>query len=362
MVDFPVSGCRSFSAGSLSQSLGLTHGGNSAAASSSLFRRPYIPRQVVVHNVVIDGMFRLYSGVLIAHNYIKIQSRFAERQQLIHIRPVRRFWRLEGSALQVIEKPFIDKGTSDHRADNDNSIDPTQPLDYIRELPHNIAKEFITTWHYSKRVPTGKNVFFGWYVGQILYAVADYGIGVNPNIENFLATITKQNVTRTNLFELKRLCRTDPPNPDYPLTKFLSICHKLLKREHGIEFIVSFSDPEHNRFAIQKNVPYSSGGIYRAANFTYLGTTNAEIHVIDEKGIKRHRKYAYRFQQRENKKGNPITIGEARKILRLTTIKTAPKDRWFLSLGKCSTKNPEARSKGAPRILSGTPPSNLLVA
>ena len=66
------------------------------------------------------------------------------------------------------------------------------------------------------------------------------------------------------------LCRVEPANPRCPLTKFLSGCHKILRDRHGIHFIVSFSDPEHNEFRTKlpdkdgKPLPYASGGIYKA--------------------------------------------------------------------------------------------------
>jgi hypothetical protein len=208
------------------------------------------------------------------------------------------------------------------------------PSDGVRQIPLAVAKPFIERWHYSRGIPTGKNVFFGWYLLGTLYAVADYGIGVNGNLARYLARVTEKPVTRSNLFELKRLCRIDPQNTACPLTKFLGRCHKFLKRKHGIRFIVSFSDPEHNQFLIQKDVPYNSGGLYKAANFEYLGKTNAEWHVMDEQGDRRHRKFAYRFMQRQCAKGNPITIAEARTLLGLTRVQTEPKDRWFLDLGR----------------------------
>jgi len=186
----------------------------------------------------------------------------------------------------------------------------------IKLLPLKEAKPFIETWHYSKKVPTGKNIFFGWFYFDTLYAVADYGIGVNSYQAKFLQKITKKPVSNSNFLELKRLCRTEPKNENLYLTQFLSLCHKELKKM-GYKYVVSFSDPEQNH----------NGGIYKAANFKHLGKTNPEIHVIDENGIKRHRKYPYRYSQRKN-----ISIQEARKILKLTRIKTCPKDRWFIEI------------------------------
>jgi hypothetical protein len=254
-----------------------------------------------------------------------------------------------------IKLDLFDKQT-ENRACNDNLYHLNGSLDYVCEIPLGVAKPFIEEWHYSGKVPTGKNVFFGWYTDGTLYAVADYGIGVNSNQAAYLSRITQKPVKQSNLFELKRLCRVDPQNPAYPLTKFLSRCHKHLKREHGIRFIVSFSDPEHNQFLLQKNdVPYASGGIYKAANFQYLGKTNPEWHVADQFGARRHRKYPYRYMERQRAKGAPITLDAARKALGLTRIRTAEKDRWFLDLGKPrrSAKKSDPADLGLYRLVPG---------
>jgi hypothetical protein len=186
----------------------------------------------------------------------------------------------------------------------------------VRRITHQDAKPFIECWHYSKVVPTGHNIFFGWFFGDEMYAVADYGWGVNPYQASFLSRVTGEDVTMKQLVELKRLCRSEPALEKAYLTMFLSCCHKLLS-EDGVAFIVSFSDPEHGH----------NGGIYKAANFQHLGTTGAEMHLIDKDGVKRHRRYAYRYARR-----NGIHVREAREALGVTPIKTQPKDRWFLKI------------------------------
>ena len=185
----------------------------------------------------------------------------------------------------------------------------------VRFISQKEAKPFIEQWHYSKRCPTGKNIFFGAYLGDTLYAVADYGIGVNPVQAAYLARVTGLPVSKSNLIELKRLCRIEPPM-SLPLTKFLRICHLLL-REQGVTFVVSFSDPANGH----------NGGIYKAANFKHLGKSNAEWHVVDKNGVLRHRVYVYRYARRKG-----ITLEQARQELGLKRVRTVAKDRWFLAI------------------------------
>ena len=206
-----------------------------------------------------------------------------------------------------------------HQAESGGSS-PTSPLQ-VQEITLKEAKPFILKWHYSHVVPTGKNIFFGWFQDGTLYAVADYGVGVNPYQAAFLnRTVGTVVVMPETLVELKRLCRSEPKRESMPLTKFLKICHGLL-RKRGYAGVVSFSDPEQGH----------SGGIYKAANFAHLGTTNPEWHVVGADGVKRHRRYPYRYAKR-----NGVDMKTARDELGLTRVQTKPKDRWFLNIAKPS--------------------------
>jgi hypothetical protein len=190
----------------------------------------------------------------------------------------------------------------------------------IKIIDHKLAKNFIENWHYSNRCPTGKNIFFGLYItdshGEWLYAVADYGIGVNPYQAQSLSKLTGRDVKSTELLELKRLCRLEPKIDSIQLTWFISRCNRILKNK-GYKYIVSFSDPTYGH----------TGGIYRAANFIYLGKTNAETHTVDSNGVIRHRRYYFRYAERNN-----VTVKQAREELGLELKKTLPKDRWFIKL------------------------------
>jgi hypothetical protein len=178
------------------------------------------------------------------------------------------------------------------------------------------AKTFIEKWHYSKLVPAGHNIFFGWFIDNDLYAIANYGIGVNTFQSSFLSKETGFNVTDENLVELKRLCRKEPKNDNFPLTKFLSICHKKLKKMN-YEYVVSFSDPEYKH----------NGGIYKASNFKHLGTTRPEIHFVGKNQEFVHRRLPRHYQLRTG-----LTFKESVKALNLIPRVTKPKDRWFIKI------------------------------
>ena len=182
---------------------------------------------------------------------------------------------------------------------------PTPPLQFfIESVTHTEAKTFVEHWHYSKRMPTGKNICFGVRHGGLLYAVIVYGTGVNPYQAAFLGV--------DKVMEIKRMCRREPKE-DYPLSRFIALTTRMLKKLYEFGAIVAFADPEQGH----------EGTVYKAAGYEYRGTTNAEFHLEEEDGTIRHRRFAYRMARR-----NGITVAEAREQLNVKRIRTAPKHRW----------------------------------
>lgn len=181
---------------------------------------------------------------------------------------------------------------------------PTSALFYISPIAHRLAAEWIERWHYSKRMPTGKNLCYGLWIGPTLYAVIVYGIGVNPYQAKFLGV--------KSVLEIKRMCRTEPRR-EYPLSRFIAITMRMVLRQHPAECIVAFADPEQDH----------KGTVYKASGFTLHGKTNPEWHLIDANGETRHRRYAFRHARR-----NGSTVAESRVELGCTRVKTLPKLRW----------------------------------
>ena len=191
----------------------------------------------------------------------------------------------------------------------DGGSKPTSPLHYfIEQIPHGAAKSFVETWHYSHRMPTGRNICFGVRKENALYAVIVYGTGVNPFQARFLGV--------NSIVEIKRMCRREPKE-NYELSRFIRLTMKMAAKQTVFNAVVAFADPEQGH----------EGTVYKATGFKHEGMTNAEWHSIDEEGEVRHRRFAFRMARR-----NGITIAKARQDLGLKPIKTAPKHRWVLRL------------------------------
>ena len=250
----------------------------------------------------------------------------------------------------------------------------------VRPIEHRTAKPFIEHWHYSHNCPTGFNIFFGAFIDGKLYAVADYGSGSNMDKGANLARLTgcpvrTQEVTQKwlddphknmnlnglvvgprNCLELKRLCRQGEKGAaKIPLTRFLSICYRVLRREHAVRGIVSYSDfgqLRTERVGTKWVVPPdlwpvgdapSCGLVYQAANFQYLGRTAPDTHTVrdaylypnpvqdsgEKDGEIVHRRVAYKEMKRRKKRGEVIELEAVRIEHGRVPIVTPPKERWF---------------------------------
>jgi hypothetical protein len=189
----------------------------------------------------------------------------------------------------------------------------------VREIERADAKAFVAEHHYSGTVPVSVRAVYGAFVHGRLYAVAMYGFGANPNaIKTFRDLSGIPHLHRFNTLELMRLCRRGSRGKArLQLTAFIARCHRLLARDHGVRFVISYSDPEHGH----------DGGIYKAANFQPMGCTEPERHGVDENGRPVHRRKWYRIQKRDG-----VTAAEARAALGTVKVKSAGKNRWLIRL------------------------------
>lgn len=127
---------------------------------------------------------------------------------------------------------------------NGGSI-PTPSLQFhVRKIQVTDAWPLIRDYHYSCLLPANKVVTFGAFENDRLIAVALFGRPFG----------WKQKV-----IELTRLVRE--PSSNIILSKFLSVCCKLLKQIPDCHLLVSYADPQQGHH----------GGIYQASGFLYGG-------------------------------------------------------------------------------------------
>lgn len=189
-------------------------------------------------------------------------------------------------------------------------------IDYtIDRISCDMAKEYITRWHYSHGCHNGPSPCYGLFKGSALIGVLMFA---TPCSEAVRASIFGEEY-KDSVTELHRLHIMDvtPRNTE---SWFISRCLKLLMRDKPhIKAVISFSDATEGH----------CGTIYKATNAYRLGTTGKATFYIDETGRLRHPRQS----------GKNITT-EIAKELGWTPVKRDSKYRylWLLPRDKREKK------------------------
>lgn len=117
-------------------------------------------------------------------------------------------------------------------------------------------------WHYSHCTPAGKLITLGvWEHGQFAGSVV-FGRGANNHIGS------RYRLEQTEVCELVRIALT---KHETPVSRIVAIALKFLRANSpGLRLIVSYADPEQGHH----------GGIYQAANWLYVGPSQAQRELV----------------------------------------------------------------------------------
>lgn len=127
---------------------------------------------------------------------------------------------------------------------------------------HAAAKFACENWHYSKILPTGKVVKIGAWENEKFIGVVLFSRGASP----FLGA--KFDLPQTEVCELTRVALN---KHETPVSRIVAIAFKFLKKHcPDLKLVVSFADPEQGH----------SGGIYKAGNWVYTGTSGETIEYL----------------------------------------------------------------------------------
>lgn len=139
----------------------------------------------------------------------------------------------------------------------------------IGYVSHDVAKEAVLRWHYSKTMPVAKLVKFGLFEQGRCVGVILYGRGASPWLGD------KYDLDHTEIAECVRIAMTTHATP---VSQALAATTRILRREQpGLRLLVSFADPREGHH----------GGIYQAANWIYTGET-APTYLFRVHGRDRH--------------------------------------------------------------------------
>ena len=149
---------------------------------------------------------------------------------------------------------------------------------------HDAAKYAVEHWHYSHRMPAGKNSYIGaWEGGKFIGALV-FGLGAGAATDG-----RRWGLAQT--FEVGELVRVALTNHQAPVSRMVAIALRMLKEHNpGLRLMVSFADPRHGH----------AGGIYQAGGWVftgdsgvskvYIGPGGREYHerVVSPSGLKSH--------------------------------------------------------------------------
>jgi hypothetical protein len=141
------------------------------------------------------------------------------------------------------------------------------------------AEYSVKNWHYSRCLPTGKLVKYGVWENKKFIGVVIYSRGASPHLGTALE------LDQTEVCELTRVALD---KHEAPVSQILAITLSQLKLDNpGLRAVVSFADPKEGHV----------GGIYKAGNWLFTGTSNSVIeYFINGRWV--HTRGAYHHPKR----------------------------------------------------------------
>lgn len=137
---------------------------------------------------------------------------------------------------------------------------------------HDAAKHAVMNWHYSKKMPSGKNAYLGVWENERYRGAMIFGQGGGSGADGRRFGLKE----RGEVVELVRVALT---RHETHVSRLLSIsCRMIKKRFPGIRVVVSFADPAQGH----------RGGIYQAAGWSFLGRSAPGKKYLDACGKWHH--------------------------------------------------------------------------
>jgi len=144
----------------------------------------------------------------------------------------------------------------------------------LKVIPSKVAKEFIKKHHYSGKIASTGEIYFGAFLEKKLVGAIQLGRSINKRKMIGLVTNTRWN----GFLELNRLVLLDyvPKNSE---SRIISVMIRLLKKHAPhIKWIISFAD----------GTQCGDGTIYRASGFKLTGIVKNKAIVELPNGEKHH--------------------------------------------------------------------------
>jgi len=185
----------------------------------------------------------------------------------------------------------------------------------VKKVTVSFAREYISTYHYTKTMPDSTMFCFAGFYGESLAGVIVFGMGSGKNQYTALIPTIKNG----EYLELTRLWSPDgmPRNTE---SKLIMTSISMLPKQ--IKIIISFADPSRNH----------AGTIYQATNFYYCGMSAGGKVLVTKDGIEKHPRLLgiYKMRHPEYK---DFTSEQLMNMYGWTYRDSSPKHRYILLTG-----------------------------
>ena len=205
----------------------------------------------------------------------------------------------------------------------------------VRLVPVKEIRRAIVSGHYSGVMPDATQEAFAAYWNEVVVAAVAYGPGGNSKTFNAVV----EGFDSFNARELIRLW-VHPDAPKNTASFVVSRSLKMLPEQVGL--VVSFADSGQGH----------AGYVYQSLNFYYCGMSGEGIRYVDSSGVEVTARLANVYRMRNPDKFADMSLTEIRNALGWTPIKSHPKHRYCIGVGKHKksvSKKLEAKSLPYPK-------------
>lgn len=186
----------------------------------------------------------------------------------------------------------------------------------FQQVELKLAFEFLSLYHYLGSI-NRNSISIGAYHNETLIGICSFGGVTRHETVSKTATQTGLNISKSNASEIKRFAIRPNVTCKNLGSKFISEAVKIYKTlKPKTSYIISFAD----------ETVGDLGGLYKAANFRFLGKTSKSYHYMDgTKAI--HKKTVY-----NSAASAKVTESEFAENSGLIKVEEKPKSKWLLVL------------------------------
>ena len=148
----------------------------------------------------------------------------------------------------------------------------------VKEIPKDIAVDFVKTYHYSQIMPRLTKYYLGFYEDNVLCGVVTLGWGTQP-LQTIRKIFYKDDLKSSDYLEIGKMCFLPIKNNTQNFgSKVCSILKRWVKENTDCLFLYTLAD----------GIMGKCGYVYQASNFIYIGKFKTSVYMDKVTGEKIH--------------------------------------------------------------------------